>query len=112
VYGVLHDPIYKAEYAADLRKDFSRLPFKEDFWRWADWGAELMAQHLGFAKVDPWPLERLEKAPKPSLNISRHPKAILRAEPQHRGGDERLPHPIRQPWIRPRADRRCHVSFG
>jgi predicted helicase len=80
VYGVLHDPIYKTEYAADLRKKFPRLPFKEDFWRWADWGAELMALHLGFATANPWPLKRVEKPPTLSLKGGKTPDAILRAD--------------------------------
>jgi predicted helicase len=80
VYGVLHDPIYKVEYASDLRKNFPRIPFKEDFWRWADWGAELMATHLGFATAEPWPLTRVEKPLDSSLKGGRSPKVILKAD--------------------------------
>lgn len=76
VYGVLHDPIYLVEYAADLRRSFPRIPFKEDFWRWADWGAELMAKHLDFAVADPWPLVRVDKA----LGDGGTPKVILKAD--------------------------------
>ncbi len=87
-YGVLHDPIYKAEYAANLRKNFPRLPFKEDFWRWADWGEELMALHLGFAAAEPWPLRRLQESPKPSLKGGGAPKVILKAD--HKAGTIRI----------------------
>ena len=42
VYGVLHDPIYREKYALNLKREFPRIPFYADFWRWADWGEALM----------------------------------------------------------------------
>jgi predicted helicase len=80
VYAVLHDPIYKVEYAADLRKNFPRIPFKEDFWRWVGWGTELIEAHLGFATAEPWPLTRIEKPIKPSLEGGGIPKTILKSD--------------------------------
>jgi predicted helicase len=40
VYGVLHDPIYHETYAINLKREFPRTPFYEDFRRWRDWGAD------------------------------------------------------------------------
>jgi len=88
VYGVLHDPAYLAEYAKNLRKSFPRLPFKEDFWRWADWGAELMALHLNFENAEPWPLKRTDKIPRPTLKGGASHKPILRAN--HDAGNIRI----------------------
>jgi len=31
----------------------------------AAWGEQLMALHLGYESVEPWPLRRVEKAPSP-----------------------------------------------
>lgn len=81
VYAVLHDPVYKIEYAAELRKSFPRLPFKEDFWRWSDWGAELMRLHLGFNSAEPWSMNRIDLAPEPTLKGANVPKTILRSDP-------------------------------
>ncbi len=55
VYGVLHDPIYREKYALNLKREFPRIPFYADFWRWADWGEKLMALHIGYETVEPWP---------------------------------------------------------
>lgn len=80
VYAVLHDPLYVAEYAEDLRRNFPRIPFKEDFWRWADWGAQLIGLHLDIESVAPWPLTQVDTPPKPSLKGARATKAILKAD--------------------------------
>lgn len=64
-YAVLHDPVYRYDYAADLLREFPRLPFYADFGNWAAMGRELLALHLGFETAEPYPLERRdnEKAP-------------------------------------------------
>ena len=56
VYGVLHDPIYREKYAINLKREFPRIPFYPDFWQWAEWGEKLMALHIGYESVEPWPL--------------------------------------------------------
>ena len=58
VYGVLHDPVYRETYAINLKREFPRIPFYPDFWTWADWGQRLMALHIGYESVEPWPLVR------------------------------------------------------
>ncbi|WP_374332058.1 type ISP restriction/modification enzyme [Aestuariivirga sp.] len=58
VYGVLHDPIYRETYAINLKREFPRIPFYPDFWAWAAWGQRLMALHIGYEDVEPWPLVR------------------------------------------------------
>ena len=57
-YGVLHDPVYRQEYAVDLLREFPRLPFYQDFRRWAEMGQRLLDLHIGFESAEPYPLER------------------------------------------------------
>ena len=59
-YAVLHDPVYREKYAADLRREFPRLPFYADFQVWARMGRELLDLHIGFESVEPHGLERRE----------------------------------------------------
>jgi len=79
VYGVLHDPIYREKYAQNLKREFPRIPFYADFWRWADWGEKLMALHIGYETVEPWPLERIDAPEEKSRKSGLAPKAMLRA---------------------------------
>jgi predicted helicase len=79
VYGVLHDPIYREKYALNLRREFPRIPFYPGFWKWAGWGEELMALHIGYETVKPWPLERIDTPEEKSRKAGLAPKAMLRA---------------------------------
>ncbi len=56
VYGVLHSPEYRNQYAADLKKMLPRIPFVSDFWGFSKAGRELAHWHLNYETVDPWPL--------------------------------------------------------
>ena len=80
VYAVLHDPIYREKYALNLKRDFPRIPFYVDFWRWADWGEKLMALHIGYENVEPWNLERVEAPDDKGRQTGLAPRAILRAD--------------------------------
>ena len=55
-YAILHDPNYREKYAIDLKRHFPRLPFKEDFWKWSNWGNELMDLHINFESAEPYVL--------------------------------------------------------
>jgi len=80
VYGVLHDPIYREKYALNLKREFPRILFYENFWRWAEWGEKLMALHIGYETVEPWPLERVDARDDKSRTAGLAPKAMLRAD--------------------------------
>lgn len=59
VYGKLHDPLYRETYAADLKKMLPHIKTpetREEFDRFAVAGKELMALHVGYEDVEPWPL--------------------------------------------------------
>lgn len=71
-YAVLHNPIYRQKYELNLKRQFPRIPFYENFHQWVKWGKQLMELHLNYETVTPYPLTRVnlpEKntAPKPKL---------------------------------------------
>ena len=74
VYAMLHDPAYRQQYEVDLRREFPRVVFQEDFAWWAQQGRELLDLHIGFETAEPWPLERLDQ------NGVTPTRAILRAD--------------------------------
>lgn len=80
VYAVLHDPVYRETYALNLRREFPRIPFYADFARWAAWGEALMALHIGYQDVAPWPVERINTAD-PKRAKAAHPRPVLRSHP-------------------------------
>jgi predicted helicase len=80
VYGVLHDPVYREKYALNLKREFPRIPFYPDFWAWADRGARLMALHIGYEEVEPWPLTRTDVPDKTAREAGVAPKTILKAD--------------------------------
>lgn len=79
VYAVLHDPVYRETYALNLKREFPRIPFYPDFARWAAWGEKLMALHIGYEAVDPWPIQRIDTPSKRAEDT--HPKPILKSHP-------------------------------
>jgi len=65
-YGVLHSPQYRKKYEQNLKREFPRLPFYEDFAQWRDWGKELMDLHINYETQKPFALGRkdLDLTPK------------------------------------------------
>jgi predicted helicase len=80
VYGVLHDPIYREKYAINLKREFPRIPFYKDFWRWAEWGKELMDLHIGYESVTPAKLKRIDVPDEKAHKVGLAPKCILKAD--------------------------------
>ena len=80
VYAVLHDPIYREKYALNLKREFPRIPFYADFWRWAELGEALVKLHIGYETIEPWPLERVDTPDEKSRKAEIAPKAMLRAD--------------------------------
>ena len=58
---MLHHPAYRAKYEINLKREFPRLPFYEDFRQWAAWGRTLMELHLGYEQAAPFPLARHDR---------------------------------------------------
>ncbi|MEX0608825.1 MAG: type ISP restriction/modification enzyme [Balneolaceae bacterium] len=73
-YGVLHDPAYRKKYELNLKREFPRIPFYEDFHQWKEWGKELMELHIDYEDAEPFKLILKES------QISSKPKAKLKAD--------------------------------
>lgn len=57
IYGLLHSPDYRREFANDLKKMLPRLPLvdkTEDFWAFSDAGRKLAELHVNYEDVDPY----------------------------------------------------------
>ena len=74
-YAALHDPAYRETYAVDLRQEFPRLPFHEDFREFARMGQELLDLHIAFESAEAWPLRRDDQ----TFSSNRTPKVRLGA---------------------------------
>ena len=60
-YAVLHDPVYRHDYAIDLTREFPRLPLYHDFQAWERMGQELLDLHIGFESAEPYPLQQIDQ---------------------------------------------------
>lgn len=80
VYAVLHDPVYRETYALNLKREFPRIPFYPDFAQWVAWGDALMAMHIGYEAVEPWPVQRTD-TPNAKRAAGTHPKPALKSLP-------------------------------
>ena len=56
VYAVLHHPAYRKKYELNLKREFPRIPFYNNFHQWAAWGEQLMNLHINYEMVEPYPL--------------------------------------------------------
>jgi predicted helicase len=79
VYSLLHHPVYREKYAMSLKRQFPRIPFYDDFWKWEGWGKQLMDLHVNYEAVDVYPLGRVDKDSKPGKPPVKL-KAKLRAD--------------------------------
>ena len=57
VYGVLHHPGYRGEFANNLHLELPRIPFAPDFRAFQRAGQTLIELHLHYEKLEPWELE-------------------------------------------------------
>lgn len=63
VYGLLHSPQYRSEFAADLKKMLPRIPRVSAFRDFSDAGRALADLHIGYETVQPYPLPEQVSAP-------------------------------------------------
>jgi len=59
-YAVLHNPAYRTKYELNLKREFPRLPFYNDFHQWVSWGKQLMDLHINYETVEPYSLKRID----------------------------------------------------
>lgn len=62
VYGLLHAPAYRKEFADDLRKQGPRIPLADDFAAFSSAGRELAEWHLGYETAALYPLDGLPES--------------------------------------------------
>lgn len=72
VYAVLHHPLYREKYAANLRRELPRIPFAPDFTAFAKAGEKLAALHTGYESQKEFKLKRVESpGVKPDWRVDR-----------------------------------------
>lgn len=64
IYGVLHKPEYRIKYAANLKRELPRIPFYDDFWKYADAGKKLADLHVNYESQPEYYLEKIEASGK------------------------------------------------
>lgn len=74
VYAVLHCPAYREKYDLNLKREFPRIPYYDNFHKWRDWGKELMELHTGFETAPPFELKIFTN---PEI---KNPRARLKAD--------------------------------
>ena len=50
-YALLHHPVYREKYEMNLKRDLPHIPFSEDFWGFANAGAQLADLHINYESV-------------------------------------------------------------
>ncbi len=61
VYAVLHNPAYRKKYELNLKREFPRIPFYKDFFKWGNWGKQLMDLHIDYEQIKPFELKQFDK---------------------------------------------------
>lgn len=57
IYAVLHNPEYRKKYEINLKREFPRIPFYENFKKWCNRGKRLMELHINFESAEPYKLK-------------------------------------------------------
>lgn len=73
VYAVLHCPAYLKKYEVNIKREFPRIPFYDNFQQWAAWGKQLMDLHLNYES------SALYKLQKKEVDQKEQPKTRLKA---------------------------------
>ena len=60
VYAILHNPAYRKKYELNLKREFPRIPFYENFQIWTAWGKALMDLHINYESLQPYNLKRTD----------------------------------------------------
>ena len=76
VYGILHAPSYREEFANDLSKTLPRIPYAPDFYAFAEAGAVLASLHLNYETCERYPDLKVEPVT-PSLLWEEKPEHLL-----------------------------------
>ena len=74
VYAVLHNPAYRKKYQQNLKREFPRIPFYDNFAQWVGYDKQSMDVDLNYEAAEKYPLNRLDTPP-----VAK-PKAKLKAD--------------------------------
>jgi predicted helicase len=83
VYAVLHHPLYRERYAANLKRELPRIPFAPDFKSFVEIGKRLAEIHVNYEQQPEYPLERIEAPGKPldwrveKMKLSKDKRSII-----------------------------------
>lgn len=66
-YGILHHPTYREKYEVNLKRDLPHIPFAEDFWGFAEAGAQLADLHVNYESYPKY--ERLGLQETPNMQV-------------------------------------------
>jgi|694.fasta_scaffold62042_3 predicted helicase len=83
IYGVLNSPDYQTKYQTELKRDFPRIPFYDDFWQFAELGKKLLDLHTNFDQITQKSFEIYDnpevddKNLEPILKISKNQTEII-----------------------------------
>ncbi len=83
VYGLLHHPIYREKYAANLKRELPRLPLAPNFWDFATAGKKLANLHLNYEQQPEYPLKWMAQPDMPlnwrvdKMKLSRDKRQII-----------------------------------
>ena len=66
-YGLLHHPTYREKYEANLKRDLPHIPFAEDFWGFANAGAQLADLHVNYESVPKY--DKLKYIETPGMTV-------------------------------------------
>ncbi len=83
VYGLLHHPVYREKYAANLKRELPRISLAPDFWDFVAAGKKLSSLHLNYEQVPEYPLKLMDKADTPlewrveKMKLSRDKRQII-----------------------------------
>ena len=66
-YGLLHHPDYREKYQANLKRDLPHIPFAEDFWGFANAGAQLADLHVTYESAPKY--DGLQEMETPGMTV-------------------------------------------
>ncbi|AGW85022.1 type III restriction enzyme, res subunit [Bifidobacterium animalis subsp. lactis ATCC 27673] len=69
VYGILHSREYRTRFANNLSKELPRIPLARDFKKFEEAGRRLAKLHLGYEKVEPWPVREIGDSENPGRTV-------------------------------------------
>ncbi len=66
-YSLLHHPDYREKYQMNLKRDLPHIPFAEDFWGFANAGAQLADLHVNYESVPKY--DKLKYIETPGMTV-------------------------------------------